>query len=376
VHFQINYPQLAVTRMPRLFFVCLGAFLGLSLTAFILLQKADQRSDELLQIYGASLVELLSEDAAPSLASDDMVGLQALLQAAVAQPRIKLAEVYDIQQVLLVQAGSAEHPHHGWRSFQAHIYLHGEIIGQFSIALDTTFSGESLINLSLLAAAGLLLLLAVLFLYDSERGDWLNMSRFEFGTSKRKNLDVAVMESAAVPASTFDPGDQSEFEPERIVSVMLKIHLCNLNQFQRQLSQGLLEKRSKGFESSVGRVLDLYGGELMDSDSDEGMFTFRFVQSTGLADSQFAALCAAWMLQKLERDQKLGFRFRARLYTDEEPEEVPFGSEEGIYVKSDGLSLGLEEKIVLENDGEESRMNGVAACYAPLLNEHYIGLTR
>ncbi|MCR6652518.1 MAG: hypothetical protein NVV73_13970 [Cellvibrionaceae bacterium] len=168
---QISLPLIHWRRLPPVFFLSVGALLGLSLAAFVLGERGVQKNNELLQEYGNALAQLTAKSVVDASISNDLVSMHAMMQDVQAQPRVIMAAVHDLGQSLLVQAGQPQ-PGVVSQSFSAPIPLHDSIAGHATITLNADFPGESALRWALAGTALLLLLLAGFALYDTRGLAW------------------------------------------------------------------------------------------------------------------------------------------------------------------------------------------------------------
>lgn len=170
-HLVAPMPIIHFRKLPPLFFASLGALLGLLITAFVLSERSGQKNRELLQDFGETVVAMAAQEVVESAVQEDLVSMHAVMQSLVAQPRVKMATVHNLEQQLLVQAGQVrnEVEHH---IFSAPIALHDSVAGHVSIAMESAFPGDAAVRWTIAGTAFLLSLMVLLTLYETRGVAW------------------------------------------------------------------------------------------------------------------------------------------------------------------------------------------------------------
>ena len=95
---RLVYPVVYAKKIPPALGLSLGALFGVVLAVFVVGQRAEFQTRQLLNEYGHALVTLTAAQAVDSLINHDLVGLHAILQESVAEPRVVFAAIYDANQ--------------------------------------------------------------------------------------------------------------------------------------------------------------------------------------------------------------------------------------------------------------------------------------
>lgn len=358
-------PVVYFKRLPPLFCFSIGALLAVIITAFVLGERATQKHIDLIDNYGTVMVEWAAQDAAGPIVSHNLVGLHAVMLDVVEQPRVRVASVHDVEQVLLVQAGAVA-PQGDDLIFSAPIPLNESMGGYVTISMDVSYSGESALQWALIGISILLLVMASLALYEARGDAWVLKSR-SFGSERA--LDDS-SESTGLDERTslreLEPIDAEEVVPNWMYADLILV-LSNYSRLEQQLSDVAFSRRVTHFERQLNDILALYGGSQMDNQHSGGVYNLRFKSVVSRSEAIFGAICSAFLIQSTEQKNKIRFHLLAHVCTDEG--DLRLGrSILGIFVQSHLIDDFLRERLVLATvEGERMLVTGLKGTYALLL---------
>lgn len=373
----ISLPLVHWRRLPPVFFLSMGALLGLLLTAFVLGERGQQKNRELLQEFGNALAQLAAKDVVDASISHDLVSMHAVMQEVQAQPRVLMAAVHDLEQTLLVQAGQ---PRIGvdTQAFSAPIPLHDSIAGHVTITLNTEFPGESAVRWALAGTALLLLLLVALALYDT-RGDawelrpvWLprrGSSEADDAAAEGDDLEEWSRQPDAASADATEPN--ADWEDEPVESVLrhsdLVLAIPNRQRLEQQLNGDMFAELVQRFDSALDDVLALYGGVRVGAPTKAGIYCIRFTSSESASEAAFRAVCSAHLIYELNRHQRIRFQVVAEVCHPEFDVKLAV-SDSGIFIQTALLDALLQARVdTLPVDEDRVSLAGFKPPFSSLL---------
>lgn len=368
---QISLPLIHWRRLPPVFFLSVGALLGLSLAAFVLGERGVQKNNELLQEYGNALAQLTAKSVVDASISNDLVSMHAMMQDVQAQPRVIMAAVHDLGQSLLVQAGQ---PQQGVvsQSFSAPIPLHDSIAGHATITLNADFPGESALRWALAGTALLLLLLAGFALYDTRGLAWelrtVDLPRRRQYDAEPDLLDDELPVDVVSPDEA-DLGANWDEEPQETVlrHSDLVLALPNRQRLEQQLNGDMFAELVQRFDSSLDDVLALYGGARVGAPTAAGIYCIRFTSSESASEAAFRAVCCAHLAYELNRQRRIRFQVVAEVCHPEFDVKLAV-SDSGIFIQTALLDELLRARIeTLPVDDDRVSLAGFKPPFAALL---------
>lgn len=149
--------------VPRLFCAALGALLMLLLAAGLWWQQTDKINEGWLVTYGQGIASMAAKSAVDATLNHDLVSLQVVLQDALSSARVSFVTLHDVENNLLVQAGTALSRHEivSTPNFSAPISFQQNIAGYVTVYLEVPKANRILLFAFYI---GILLLLTVAFL--------------------------------------------------------------------------------------------------------------------------------------------------------------------------------------------------------------------
>lgn len=373
---QISLPLVHWRRLPPVFFLSVGALLGLLLTAFVLGERGQQKNRELLQEFGSALAQLAAKDVVDASISHDLVSMHAVMQEVQAQPRVLMAAVHDLEQTLLVQAGQ---PQVGvlTQAFSAPIPLHDSIAGHVTITLNSEFPGESAVRWALAGTALLLLLMVALALYDTRGEAWelrqVSLPRRAENRPDRDDDDLkedAADDWQAVPEDA-DMSGSNEWEDEPVETVLrhsdLVLAIPNRQRLEQQLNGEMFAELVQRFDSALDDVLALYGGVRVGAPTKAGIYCIRFTSSESASEAAFRAVCSAHLIYELNRHQRIRFQVVAEVCHPEFDVKLAV-SDSGIFIQTALLDPLLQARVdTLPVDDDRVSLAGFKPPFSSLL---------
>lgn len=414
-------PIILFRKLPPLFYASLGALLGLLITAFVLSERSGQKSRELLQDFGETVVAMAAREVAGSAMQEDLVSMHAVMQTLVGRPRIQMATVHSVEQQLLVQAGqvrnNVEH-----QVFSAPVAVDDSVAGHVSIAVASEFPGDAAVRWTIAATAFLLGLMVLLTLYETRGVAWY-FPRDERDRGERQEEYFAPadawdepeleevpqqpgFESAMSPPDLDDELPPTEPDPEtyadtraesdtdeperqwdaereddideesdnggeepppREFKADLILALSNYARLQQQLNSERFSQLTQSFDDALEEVLNLYGGKLVAPPHNQNIYCIVFSSRESGSEAAFRAACSAYLMQQKTLQSKIRFNLLAAICPPDADVKLPV-NQTGIYLQGlemDGLLKTRLNYVALEED--RYQLVGFNAPFASLL---------
>jgi uncharacterized membrane protein affecting hemolysin expression len=353
-------------RLPPVFYLSVGALLGLLLTAFVLGGRAAQKNAELLGDYGSALAQLSARELADASIGHDLVSMHAIMQDVQSQPRVLMAAVHDLEQSLLVQAGQMPAPGTRTVEFSAPIPLHDSISGHATITLDAEFPGESAVYWALFGTAVLLLIMAGLALYDTWDYAWVLRSvPLALPARVESETETTVAFDEPEPETSFDPDDESQ--TALLIHSDLVLAIPNRARLEQQLNGDRFAELSQQFDTTLDAVLALYGGVRVGAPTTAGIYCIRFTSGESPSEAAFRALCCAHLIYALNQRQRIRFQVVAEVCHPDCDVKLAV-TDSGIFIQSllldELLDARIETTLV---DAERFCLSGFKPPFASLL---------
>lgn len=371
-------------RLPPVFYLSVGALLGLLLTAFVLGERAAQKNADLLRDYGGALAQLSARELVDASIKHDLVSMHAIMQEVQSQPRVLMAAVHDLEQSLLVQAGQVPAPGSRTLEFSAPIPLHDSIAGHATVTLDAEFAGEVAVKWSLFGTAVLLLIMAGLALYDTWDYAWVMRSvPLLRGARAEPEFDglpeagaphdpVGDEPWATGPARASAPVDPDDAEPDDAGEALL-IHsdlvlaIPNRARLEQQLNGERFAELSRQFDTTLDAVLALYGGVRVGAPTAAGIYCVRFTSGDSTSEAAFRAVCCAHLIYTLNQRHRIRFQIVAEVCHPDCDVKLAV-NDSGIFIQSLLLDELLEARLeTAPVDSERVCLSGFKPPFAALL---------
>lgn len=359
---RLVYPVVYFRKIPPAMGLSLGGLLGVILAVFVVGQRSERQTEQLFEEYGHALVTLTATRALGSVVNQDLVGLHALLQEVVAEPRVVFAAVYNESQKPLVQSGDPFGVGEQ-REFSSAVALQDSYAGRVVVVLSRQFSGDGAVQWALVGVITLLALMVVLSLYDAYGDAWVLrtrvLSKASVGAKVSEGQELAEDTDSAVQEVVGVESDMVEAH----ATCGLYIKAIDAQKLHQQLSADLYGSVLRTFESLIERVFALYSGKV--SAVGDGAYTVRIGAETG-PQAQFHALCAGLLLEESLKHHKLSFSLAMLAAPCEDATEV---SKVGVCVIGCDESM-LSERFELRKLSERLQLvTGVKPPYDDLLAE-------
>ena len=393
-------PVVDLKRLPPLFYLSIGGLLGLLMVTFVLGERAEQKQAELLREYGTAIAQLSAQEVVDATISQDLVSMHAVMQTVVAQPRVVLATVHDLDQKLVVQAGQTNR-RVLTQIYSAPIPLHDSIAGHVTLTMDASFPDESAVKWTLTGTGLLLLLMATLALYESRGTAW-RWRRQEHSEVVAEDENAGLMDEAlvddlleevdhyfheddaqaldnleetrsATDAVSITSPDASDDVTKKVQGGPALLHtdlimaLPNRNRLEQQLNSERYLQMSSQFEKTLDDVLALYGGSRVEVGAETAIYCIRFTSSESLEEAAFRATCSAYLVHNLTQKNKIHFQLIAQVCDPDSDVKLALG-EVGVFVQKALAGDFLQARLILQPAGEERlKMEGLKSGFASLL---------
>ncbi len=284
--------RLHTANIPSLFYLALGLLLGLLSCAGVL--RAVERAQEQLLIadYGQSLANLAAKRAVDATLNHDLVSLQVILQDVVDNPRTLLASIHDVENNLLVQAGSTQALTHAadLRSFSAPIPLQDSIAGYVTVNIESQMPEIKALYLSFAAVCSLLVIVALLSLLN-RRGPLFS---------------VAQAKIAPNPLATCEPEPPVEAAP--LFTAHLRWQWHNLATLRQQISAERLEQLFSQVELILVEAVKITGTQCQtrrNQGRQNGEYSITYSSGESILVAYYQLMVCAHLIHQLMQDEKL-----------------------------------------------------------------------
>lgn len=234
--------------------------------------RNEQQLSQQAERYGTALAQSIARSAIEPAMAQDMISLQAILQAATIQNGILGATVHDVENRLLVQSGEVtpEHAAQEHPSFTAPITFNEHIAGYLTITLNLRSQSQKQ-NLFVWIWFGVTgMFICALWVIRS-----------------MQSKEVLTDEPEALNSPTHK-------EPS--ATAIIELSLLNITQLHEQLSHDIFNERLEQLDQRLKDILALYTG-----------FKYQFahnrlslrVEADSLSNASFHAVCISQLILRL-----------------------------------------------------------------------------
>jgi uncharacterized membrane protein affecting hemolysin expression len=289
-----------------LFYLAIGLLLGLLSCAAVLRSVERGQEQMLIADYGQSLANLAANRAVDATLNHDLVSLQVILQDVVDNPRTLLASIHDVENHLLVQAGSTKALTHSaaMRSFSAPIPLQDSIAGYVTVNIESQMPEIKPLYYSFSAVCSLLVIVAIL--------SFLNRS----GPILRPVIVPPMLAPADAAASEEEP----KTEPAPIFTAYLCLHWQNLSTLRQQISAERLEQLFNRVELILVETVKLTGTQCQTRRNEgrqNGQYWITYSSGDSVLVAYYQLMVCAHLIHQLLLEEKLKLIFTSTLGSDE-----------------------------------------------------------
>ncbi len=282
-----------------LFTIGLVGFCVLLLTNVLQQQQQTTLLETRTQHYGQALTRLAAKQAIDATLNHDLISLQVALQDITQNPDILNATIHDVENRLLVQAGSAPNLTPAvnpdiYRSYTSAITLHDSVAGYVTVTIDTKAIYQQQEDAWFFGLATLFVTLLGWSLLNPPPTTSLNTSEKE-------------PQEAELPQRGSHNADD--------VQVNLLLKSSNIKILKEQLGSSKRDELFAALEGQLNGINTLYSGRII-SASDE-LIAIEFSDSES-GNAYFRAICAAQLLFSLqEKTAGLKIEFSAAVMPKE-----------------------------------------------------------
>lgn len=310
-----------------------ACFISLFVLTLLTASLYTRQSETLIHEYGNTVAQQLAQSCVDAVVRGDLVSLHAQLEKLTEMNSIVDAAVYDMENHVLAQAGTASGkknniPERAIRNFPASITFQDSIAGKVIIRLDTqTILKQkgwlyAYLICALIIAVGLVALISRYWMAQAhalyrELTSSLNQTLSatstlspldqelpawpEIGNKLRHLADhIHYMEQRYIeqrsPAAKFTQSDKYSYKPTEGSYAELMIECCNLKQLQQQLHHRELQRLLDNFQEQLKKVSKLYHGVNIHSPGDHILLRFLV---NDVNDASLQAICCAVLLKGL-----------------------------------------------------------------------------
>lgn len=364
---------------------------SLLITGFVHFQRFEQKNDQLLHDYGAAVASVTAFQSVDAAVANDLLGLRAQLQAVAVQPRVRSAAVLDVDGRLLVEAGAA-HDDEQHYSVASPILMDQRTIGQIRVGMDADFQGDDALLWTFWGISGLLMLTAILSLFDARGDAWYFRHKgdedagdedageeddmdlpegFQDDTAwhyaESKFVETGVADEDLITSHHEDSPQEGVAAPAGTHSDLI-IFLPNRRRLQQQLCKDGYARLMAQFSRIFSAVLALYNGECVSSDED--YFCVRFAGNGDMTEATYQAICAAFLIRHLNQHQKFKLEVLAQVCASDCDVKLAM-KDRGVYLQATLLNEFLAERLETEDvGGGRLQVSGLRAPYQSTVQNH------
>lgn len=319
--------------LPPLAAAGLGACLVSILLGLLLIHHADNKEQALRNDYGQAIARLAAKQAVDASFNHDLVRLQVTLQDVMENPHTLLATIHDVQNNLLVQAGSNQASGKG-QVYISPINMQDTVAGYLSVTIASDIYATTFLTTPVVALSILFLCFSLSIMLQAGAISW------SFGGTATAAEDSAIGELVRV-----------EEPKEEVFSV---IHIKNLNVLKQQLNGASFRDTIARLEKIISDVMVLYSGHQFQLI--ENYYILKFHTHNNRGEALFNATCGAYLILELAGildNIPLDLAALVSAKADDlVPEKLPFaglivestaGSEELINRRIEFMELGTED---------------------------------
>ncbi|BFM14382.1 hypothetical protein R50073_05650 [Maricurvus nonylphenolicus] len=289
--------------------LCLGLLLGIVAATGLQLSTQQQTLAQQDEHYGQALAALAARQAVDATLNHDLVSLQVILRDIAENPRIDNATIHDVENRLLVQAGSTPNLNASpdALNFSAPITFHNSVAGYVTLSLQQPDHATiAPVTLSL----GLIVLIAILIIgaKPARNNQTANNSTDDSADNSHQETPTKSNPAGSIPIANLKP--MMSDMPAKKHTVDLNLYLKNLSDLKRQLSSPLLKQLLDSLEQQVKGVCALYKGQVQAQvNSAHSHIQIKF-RGADIDSSAFNALCCAHLLQRFSDTQSKGIKLQ------------------------------------------------------------------
>lgn len=292
--------RLHTAHLPPLFCLALGLLVGLLSCAAILRTVERAQEQVLIADYGQSLANLAAKRAVDATLNHDLVSLQVVLQDVVDNPRTLLASIHDVENNLLVQAGSTQALTHAaaLRSFSAPIPLQDSIAGYVTVNIESQMPEIKALYLSFAMVCSLLVIVALLSLLNRP-GPLLSVER------KPKQTPTAKPEPSADTALSLEEAAQT---PAPVYTAYLRWQWHNLATLRQQISAERLEQLFNRLELILVEAVKITGIHCQtrrNQGRQNGEYCLTYSSGESILVAYYQLMVCAHLIHQLAQEEKL-----------------------------------------------------------------------
>lgn len=297
--------QLTLQRLFQLLLLaCILSCLTLFLTLALHASHNARQQAQWLNDYGQGMARLVRSQLAVAVNDNNLISLQSQLNQLLQQQRVFSAVVYDVNNRIIVQAGTAT-PLHS-RATDHHtittpVTLDSSVLGSLTLTLVTDNNRPSAI-VGMLGAISFALLLVSL-------GIAFYWRRLQSDTEANATAATAPpLTSEKLPLATTDA---VVIKPESLHSIALALHLGTWGSLTKQLNAEARQHQLLQLQEQIDKVLTLYSGNQCALTPETIVLSF----SDGDSDTALTnALCSAYLLSANNDKRAALLRFNCFIY--------------------------------------------------------------
>lgn len=311
--------RLHTANIPPLFFLAIGLLVGLLSCAAVLRTVERAQEQVLIADYGQSLANLAAKRAVDATLNHDLVSLQVVLQDVVENPRTLLASIHDVENNLLVQAGSTQALTHAaaLRSFSAPIPLQDSIAGFVTVNIESQMPEIKALYLSFAAVCSLLVIVALLSLFNRP-GPLISIEH------KAKEKPAAKPGSASSePTPALDEPAQA---PAPVYTAYLRWQWHNLATLRQQISAERLEQLFNRLELILVEAVKITGIQCQtrrNQGRQNGEYWLTYSSGESILVAYYQLMVCAHLIHQLVQEEKLKLVVSSTLSSSDQHSSVP-----------------------------------------------------
>lgn len=283
--------KLSLKHIPTATAFYFGIFVSLLTCGVYIYQTVHNRSAQYNQHYVQALSMLAASQAADSMFSSDLVGLQMLAQDVAKQPYVIRSAIFDVENNLLAQSGAPTlNPEYSF-DFTSPIILENAIAGYATVITHPPYW---------LSTQQTLFFVFTMMVFGG-LGFWSLIGSGAIVIEPRRSMAPPDTEQTQKDISS---DDEAQIETETSIEsqtpeshVYAVIHVKNLAVLQEQLSGDNYRKTLGRLERIISDVLALYSGR--DFYLQDNAYILALPYHDSASEAYFRAICCAYLVLEI-----------------------------------------------------------------------------
>jgi uncharacterized membrane protein affecting hemolysin expression len=318
-----------------LLFGCIISLLVSFCGLWLINHDHQQQQQQLISYHGLIVNKLTVHQLATTMANEDLIGMQSLLQRLTQQKSIVNAVIYDVDHNVIVQSGIINgKPSPSHQSFTTPIALENSLLGSLTTTIDLKFNVKSWLLIVIVIGSLLPFILLTHYLFKA-----------------------GAISKDTVINPVDDPKQTTESLTTQVLTNdygLLLVQIHDLDKISKQLNAQARNKEFETLDKLLKNILILYSGEKVALN--QGCIVLKF-SDKDKDKYLFNATCCAYLLLESAKNKRLFINLSAILFNSsttislqqEIPQLINFNQANKILINNNDLNCHLlEQRIIFE----------------------------